>query len=199
MRRLRNKSRLYKKAYMNGFSDGSKSQQVSVLPEDAKRLLRTGWSRWILEKNIKRMPWKTYHTLAAAYRDGFCRAFGLSKTDWVVIPTEKTVAVIVCVRNEEETIPKLLHELKRLSPDEIIFIVNGSTDQSFATIRALSDAIIVHYRFPLGYDVGRAIGAQIARSDILLFIDSDIPIQAEHLVPFIYAVEKGLEIGRAHV
>ncbi|GIO98821.1 hypothetical protein J14TS5_39070 [Paenibacillus lautus] len=97
--------------------------------------------------------------------------------------------------NEKDTILQLLEQLHRLPLHEIIFVVNGSTDESFEMIRNQSKAIIVHYKQALGHDVGRAVGAKLADSEILLFLDGDVPILAEHLVPFIDAIEQGSDIA----
>ncbi|MEX1028424.1 MAG: glycosyltransferase [Paenibacillaceae bacterium] len=136
-----------------------------------------------------------YHITANQFIEGYCRQTGQHANRQVLIPTNKTVSVIVTVMNEKDTIPSILEQLHRLPLHEIIFVLNGSTDESFEMIRNQSWATIIHYHHPLGHDVGRAIGAKLSESDILLFLDGDFPVYAEHLVPFIDAVERGIDIA----
>lgn len=107
----------------------------------------------------------------------------------------RSAAAIVPVMGEEGTIGAVLQELKRLPLNEMIFVVNGSDDRTFPILREQSDAVIVHYPYALGHDVGRAIGAKLAKSEILLFVDGDMPIPAEQLMPFIEAVDGGIDVA----
>lgn len=111
-------------------------------------------------------------------------------SDW---KRRKSLAVVLMVCNEAKSLPGILHELKRLSPDEIIIVVNGSSDKSFEVARADPKAVVLDYPQVLGHDVGRAIGAKLVRSDICLFLDGDIHVRAEELVPFIRAVDGGAD------
>jgi glycosyltransferase involved in cell wall biosynthesis len=97
--------------------------------------------------------------------------------------------------NEETSIRSVIKQLRRLPLDEMVIVVNGSNDQSFHLIRNHSNATIIHYPDPIGHDVGRAIGARITNADILLFLDGDFSIPAEHVVPFIEAVGDGLDVA----
>ncbi|WJH32472.1 glycosyltransferase [Paenibacillus sp. CC-CFT747] len=91
---------------------------------------------------------------------------------------------------------RVLNELDRLPFHEIIAVVNGSTDGSFEKIRKHRAGVtILHYEEPLGHDVGRAIGARVSTSDILLFADGDLPIRAEKLLHFVEEIEKGADVA----
>jgi glycosyltransferase involved in cell wall biosynthesis len=105
------------------------------------------------------------------------------------------VSVIIPVMNEQRTLPAVLREVKKLQPQvEIIVVVNGSTDKS-ARIAYSCGAKVIVYEQPLGHDVGRSIGARYAKGDILLFIDGDMVIPAAKLMPYLHAVEKGVDIA----
>ncbi|CAH0118457.1 MULTISPECIES: glycosyltransferase [unclassified Paenibacillus] len=106
-----------------------------------------------------------------------------------------TVAAIVSVSNEEESIGKVLGQLTRLALDELIIVMNGCRDRSFPLARSYPQAVILHYPHPIGHDVGRAIGAKAAQSDILLFVDGDFPVPAESLAQFIEAVRRGTDVA----
>jgi hypothetical protein len=138
---------------------------------------------------------KSYEAASKGYVKGYCKASNMHVPDWVLLPTARSVSAIVSVMNEERTIVKVLEQLNRLPLDELIVIVNGSSDQTLEKVRAHSHALIIHYPDPLGHDVGRAIGAKLSHSDILLFLDGDFVVRAEDLLPFIYDVERGSDLA----
>lgn len=102
--------------------------------------------------------------------------------------------MIVPAMDEADTLPGVLAELKRLQPDQIIVVVNGSKDQT-AHIAEAHGAKVLNFTQPLGNDVGRAIGALDAKADIYLFTDGDIVIKAEDYLPFIQDVENGVDMA----
>jgi glycosyltransferase involved in cell wall biosynthesis len=111
------------------------------------------------------------------------------------MPTGKTVSVVLTAMNEASTMAAVLDQLARLPIDELIIVVNGSTDGTFDLARARTKAIIVHYSDALGHDVGRAIGAKLSRSEIVLFLDGDFPVTAEQLMLFVDAIERGADVA----
>ncbi|MBY9078690.1 glycosyltransferase [Paenibacillus sp. HN-1] len=108
---------------------------------------------------------------------------------------ESLVSVIIPAMNEESTIAKVVTEAQRVAPRcEVIVVVNGSSDHT-ADIAAASGARVLVYLEPLGHDVGRSVGAEAAKGDILLFTDGDIVISAKRLSPFVKAVGHGIDIA----
>lgn len=110
-------------------------------------------------------------------------------------PSTPSVAAILSVMNEAETLPSVLSQLSRLPLDEVIVVINGSTDESLNIARNAPFVKVLEYEEALGHDVGRSIGAAAARSDILLFLDADFVVPAESLLPFIFAVANGADIA----
>ncbi len=159
-----------------------------------RRLLNRSWTARVKERGLAGYPWARYHAAAAGYVRGFFAGMGRPAPDWVPLPTERSVAVIVTAKNEERTIAAVLKEAGRLT-DEMYVVVNGSGDDTFRQARAGSRAIVLSYPQALGHDVGRAVGAKMARADILLFTDGDMPIPAEQLVPFVHGIEQGLDVA----
>ncbi|WP_082423144.1 glycosyltransferase family 2 protein [Paenibacillus dakarensis] len=157
------------------------------------RQVNASWSRWY--HSIKPLSWPVYYASAAKFSEGYRNHSKVYFDHRIWLPTDKTVAAIVTVMNEKDTILQVMEQLNRMPLHEIICVVNGSIDESFEMIRNQSDAIIVHYSQALGHDVGRAVGAKLADSDILLFLDGDFPVMSEHLLPFIEAVERGMDIA----
>ncbi|MDT9723457.1 glycosyltransferase [Xylanibacillus composti] len=105
------------------------------------------------------------------------------------------VSVIIPVMNERKTIRRVMARAAKIHPQvEIIVVANGSTDGTARIARAAGARVLV-YPKPLGHDVGRSIGAKAAKGDILLFLDGDIPIASADLIPFIKAVEDGVDVA----
>ncbi|MBD0381612.1 glycosyltransferase family 2 protein [Paenibacillus sedimenti] len=154
-------------------------------------------SLWYYYYNSERrsIPINRYAACAEAFLDGYCAQLGIEKPDGVLIPTLKSMAAVITVFNEEETIGHVLEQLRRLQIQEIIVVINGSTDNSFAVTRQTSPATIVHYPAAIGHDVGRSIGAMLTTADMVLFLDGDIPIKAEQLLPFIQAMDGGADVA----
>ncbi|OPA80618.1 family 2 glycosyl transferase [Paenibacillus selenitireducens] len=105
------------------------------------------------------------------------------------------MSVILSAQNEEDSIGAVLSEVSRLPIQEIIIVLNGCTDGTYGIARTYPLAKIIHYPDPIGHDVGRAIGAKMASSDILLFVDADIPITAQDLMPFVQAIHQGVDVA----
>jgi hypothetical protein len=168
------------------------------LPEGAepKKYLNELWCSFYFSKEGNKIPFKQqYVATANAFLEGYCTHLGIEKPDCVLLPTNKTVAAVITALNEEETIPHVLKQLRRMPLHEIIIVVNGSNDNSFNLARECPISTIIHYTNSLGHDVGRSIGAKISDSEMLLFLDADIPIKAEQLLPFIRAIEKGADVA----
>lgn len=106
----------------------------------------------------------------------------------------KQVSVIIPAQNEENTIEAVINEAKNLQPLEIIVVINGSTDKTEEIAKRVG-ATVITIQDALGHDVGRSIGAYLAKGDILLFIDADFPILTDHLYRFCQAVANGIDIA----
>ncbi len=103
------------------------------------------------------------------------------------------VSIIIQAQNEESTIGDIIKEMKKLKPYEIIIVLNGSTDKTSYIVKSLGCKLI-EYEKPLGINVGKALGANKAIGDILVFIDSDIVIQAKKILPYIIAIQNGADV-----
>lgn len=163
--------------------------------EEPLRWANRCWNDWMESHSVRNLPWSVYHEAAARFAEGCESVSGIRLHEPVLVPTRRSVGAVVTAMNEEKAIPGVLEQLSRLPLDETIVVVNGSSDHTFWNARRLSRGIVVHYARPLGHDVGRAVGAKASRADIVLFLDGDFPIFAEHLVPFIDAVHKGTDVA----
>ena len=105
------------------------------------------------------------------------------------------VSVIIPALNERRTIAAVIKEAFKVHPHtEVIVVANGSTDGTHK-IAARQGAIVIYEKEQLGHDVGRYVGAQVAKGDVLLFIDGDMIIPSFQLVPFVRAVLTGVDIA----
>lgn len=109
--------------------------------------------------------------------------------------SQGSLSVIISARNEERTLPKLLEQVERLKPQEIIVVLNGCSDRSFQRTRLCAQASIVYIPESAGHDVGRSLGAKLSRGDILLFLDGDMVISAGQLSSFVAAVDRGVDVA----
>ncbi|GGH34129.1 glycosyltransferase family 2 protein [Paenibacillus segetis] len=108
---------------------------------------------------------------------------------------EPLVSIIIPVMNEKTTLPAVLYQASRVHPNsEVIVVANGSTDGT-AEIAAKWGARLIRFDEPLGHDVGRRVGAEVAKGEVLLFIDGDMVIPAKELRPFVKATLAGVDVA----
>ncbi|MHA6534642.1 glycosyltransferase family 2 protein [Paenibacillus sp. BAC0078] len=108
---------------------------------------------------------------------------------------EPYVSVIIPAMNEAGTIAKVIAGARGVHPRcEVIVIVNGSADNT-AEIALSLGARVISFEQPLGHDVGRSLGAEEAKGEVLLFTDGDLPISASQLRPFVAAVKRGVDVA----
>lgn len=105
--------------------------------------------------------------------------------------------MIIEVQQDERTVKQVLEQVAKLSPKEIILVVNGSRDSSIERILMHKSPIITSYvyAFPLGQDVWRSIGAREANGDVWLFLSASSVIAASDLQPFVTACYQGLDVS----
>ena len=156
--------------------------------------LNGSWCSYRLSRPAKVASWRSYFAEMNAFLRGFGRGSGIRAPDRVLMPTTRSVAAVVTAMNEALTLSVLLRQLNRLPLSEVIVVINGSSDDSLNVARSFG-ATVVHYPDPLGHDVGRAVGARLSKSEMVLFLDGDIPVKAEQLIPFIYAVHRGVDVA----
>ena len=108
---------------------------------------------------------------------------------------EPLISIIIPAMNEKATLPAVLYQASRVHPcSEVIVVANGSTDGT-GEIAAKWGARLISFDEPLGHDVGRRVGAEIAKGEVLLFIDGDMVISAKELRPFVKAILAGVDVA----
>lgn len=177
------------KAIKAGFITASQAQGETSLAH-----MHSSAALWYQEQDHIVTEPRGIVSIAEAFKKGYSLSSKLN-TRYLPIPMEATSSAIVCASNEELTLPLVIEQLKRLPLTEIIIILNGCHDRSYASIGKDERITIVHYKERLGHDVGRAIGAKLAIGDILLFVDGDLPIKAEDLAVFMLTVAQGTDVA----
>lgn len=187
----------WKAAYAAGREIVSRNSGESELSyRQLKQTLRESFCTYWEISQRSTPAYETVLELGEAFRKGFASAYRYSVPPFLLLPSRKRTATVLCAYNEQDGIGAVLNELKRLSIDDIIVVINGSTDSTYEIVRqADADVTIVHYPHKLGHDVGRAIGAKAAQADITLFADSDILVSAEQFGAFLWAVESGIDVA----
>ncbi|MDF2680090.1 MAG: glycosyltransferase [Brevibacillus sp.] len=113
------------------------------------------------------------------------------------IENQDRLSVIISVQQDEKTIRKVIKQVERLVPKEILMIIHGSQDQSVDLVLNSSSygRTCYIYPFPLGEELWRSIGAKEATGDVWLFLNGDTVISAEELLPFVRACYRGIDIA----
>ena len=92
-------------------------------------------------------------------------------------PKSPELSVVVPVFNEEENIAILQSELASALAGinhEIVFVDDGSTDQTAAKISPSSAVRVIRFEHNRGQSAAIFVGAQAARGNVVVFIDGDL-------------------------
>ncbi len=121
-----------------------------------------------------------------------------------IVPESKApkVTLVVPGLNEAESLPLLAAQVKdALEPRtsyELIFVDDGSTDDSWQVIRELhqSDSAVrgIRLRKNFGKAMALAAGFERARADIVVMMDADLQDDPADLPKMIEKIEEGLDV-----
>ncbi|HZG88201.1 glycosyltransferase family A protein [Paenibacillus sp.] len=198
MTKKRRQKQWHKGAFKAGIDsarsfDSSEMNKLRLV--DSLQQLNMRWGTWFTKQKFKNIPRDNYSAACHQFLHGYRSTAEVNVSAELLPPTPKKVGCIISAVDEHETLQKQLDELRRLTLEEVIVVLNGSSAELLRIVREHPiGATIVYYQEPLGYDVGRAVGARASSSDILLFLDSDMIVDADQLLPFIYEVEKGADV-----
>lgn len=93
-------------------------------------------------------------------------------------PVSSTVSIVIPVFNEADNVERLHREicetLSRISPTcEIIFVNDGSTDNTLRALQALRPVTIINFRRNFGQTAAIDAGIKHASGDIIVTLDGD--------------------------
>lgn len=113
------------------------------------------------------------------------------------------LSVIVPIFNEEENIPPLHQELREVldglgEPYEIVYVDDGSSDRSFALLRAIAEAEplvqVLQLRRNFGQTAALAAGIDASVGDALVFMDGDRQNDPHSIPEMLAKLEEGYDV-----
>jgi dolichol-phosphate mannosyltransferase len=113
------------------------------------------------------------------------------------------ISVVIPVYNERESLPQLHAELAAVAVAtgldlEVIFVDDGSTDGSWATIAELAGKSSwthgIRFRRNFGKAAALSAGFKAARGDLVMTLDSDLQDDPREIPRFLEAIGGGLDV-----
>ncbi len=107
------------------------------------------------------------------------------------------VSVVVPLFNEEENVAILQEELAtalRAIDHEVIFVDDGSTDQTLARVKIGSKIRILHFEKNAGQSAALHAGANAARGAIVVLIDGDLQNDPADIPRLVAEIERGADL-----
>lgn len=113
------------------------------------------------------------------------------------------ISVVIPVLNEEENIPELYSELKDVleklnKPYEIIFIDDGSTDNSFKILKEIHEkdnkVKVIKFRRNFGQTPAISAGFDHATGSIIITMDSDLQNDPKDIPKLLEKINEGYDV-----
>ncbi len=97
-------------------------------------------------------------------------------------PRRPALSVVVPVRNGGRDFERCLQRLRdsQVTEFELIVVDDGSTDDT-ASLAKTAGATVVHHPLPQGPAAARNLGARVAKSPLIFFLDADVAIHPHAL------------------
>lgn len=111
------------------------------------------------------------------------------------------ISIIIPLFNEEESLSLLYERIKKVFSNdeyEIIFIDDGSTDNSLAVLESIADkdknVKIISFRRNFGKSAALSMGFKKAMGDIVVTMDADLQDQPEEVPKLIKKLKEGYDL-----
>ena len=114
-----------------------------------------------------------------------------------------TISVVIPIHNEAASLPTLLGELDRVAREvpremEFLLIDDGSTDESWKTIRMLADKDPrtrgIRFRRNFGKAAALTAGFQAAKGTVVFTLDGDLQDDPSEIPRFLQKIEEDLDV-----
>lgn len=110
-----------------------------------------------------------------------------------------SISVVVPVYNEEKNIAPLYQEIKAVlikigKPCEIIFVNDGSTDDTLQELKKLKPAKIINFRKNFGQTAALDAGIKAAAGDIIVTIDGDGQNDPDSIPLLLEKINEGYDV-----
>ena len=113
------------------------------------------------------------------------------------------ISLVIPLYNEAESLPALLADIRAAAETlphtvEVVFVDDGSTDASWATIRTLADADAgvraIRFRRNFGKAAALQAGFGVAAGEVVLTLDADLQDDPREIPRFLDAIAGGLDV-----
>lgn len=109
------------------------------------------------------------------------------------------LSIIIPVYNEFKSLKELHGRLTKTLSSlnktyEIIFVDDGSTDDTFKTLKELSDIKIIKLKRNFGQTIALATGIKKAQGDIIITMDGDLENEPEDIPLLLSKIEEGYDV-----
>ncbi|MBK9314216.1 MAG: glycosyltransferase family 2 protein [Acidobacteria bacterium] len=113
------------------------------------------------------------------------------------------ISIVVPFHNEEKNLPilydRLIRVMEELSREyELIFVDDGSTDQTHALLRSIcsldSHVVGLRLRRNFGQTAALAAGFDQARGEVIIAMDGDLQHQPEDIPRFLACIDDGYDV-----
>ena len=113
----------------------------------------------------------------------------------------KNFSIIIPIKNEEQNIPLIVDQIKNLKINykyEIIFIDDGSTDNSWNILKELNKKNKsikgISFSRNFGHQIALSAGIDSCNSEFLIMMDGDLQHPPKYILPMIKKYEEGYDV-----
>lgn len=109
------------------------------------------------------------------------------------------LSIVIPLHNEAASVPelhaRLLDTLDRMGrPFEIIYIDDGSTDETFSALRACAPASVVRLKRNYGQTIALGVGVRSAQGEIIITMDGDLENHPEDIPLLLEKMSEGYDV-----
>ena len=107
------------------------------------------------------------------------------------------VSIVVPLYNEEENVPLLQQELAAALAGidhEIIFVDDGSTDQTLVRLKRTPETRVLRFEKNAGQSAAMFAGSNAARGDVVVLIDGDLQNDPADIPRLVAEIERGADL-----